>query len=100
MGGADAINFSHFIGAVYGMERMMGRADNPLRRILNYASDKFLQPKLPVLYALTVRQSLLQVEQWQSQLRQSSCCRCWPAHRMPVCVAGSCIGTPGNSRGE
>eukprot|EP00750_Incisomonas_marina_P018469 INCI2965.1.p2 GENE.INCI2965.1~~INCI2965.1.p2 ORF type:complete len:602 (+),score=112.81 INCI2965.1:203-2008(+) len=54
VGGADAINFSHFIGAVYGMERMMGRADNPLRRILNYASDKFLKPRLPILYALTV----------------------------------------------
>ena len=54
VGGSDAINFSHFIGAVYGMERMMGRADNPLRRILNYASDKFIKPNLPVVYALTV----------------------------------------------
>ena len=53
VGGADAINFSHFIGAVYGMERMMGRADNPLRKILNYASDHFLS-HLPVVYALTV----------------------------------------------
>jgi nickel-dependent lactate racemase len=53
VGGADAINFSHFIGAVYGMERMMGRADNPLRRVLNYASDRLAQ-KLPLVYALTV----------------------------------------------
>ncbi|OQS07616.1 hypothetical protein THRCLA_00387, partial [Thraustotheca clavata] len=52
-GGSDAINFSHFIGAVYGMERMMGRANNPLRRILNYASDNFLQ-KLPLIYVQTV----------------------------------------------
>lgn len=52
-GGSEAINFSHFIGAVYGMERMMGRADNPLRRILNYASDHFM-PNLPILYVLTV----------------------------------------------
>ena len=37
VGGPDAINFSHFIGATYGMERMMGRMDNPLRRILHYA---------------------------------------------------------------
>ena len=37
IGGPDAINFSHFIGATYGMERMMGRMDNPLRRILHYA---------------------------------------------------------------
>ncbi|DAZ97212.1 TPA: hypothetical protein N0F65_003843 [Lagenidium giganteum] len=52
-GGAEAINFSHFIGAVYGMERMMGRADNPLRRILNYASRHFLT-KLPIVYIQTV----------------------------------------------
>ena len=37
----------------YGMERMMGRADNPLRQVLNYASDHFLG-KLPILYVLTV----------------------------------------------
>jgi nickel-dependent lactate racemase len=52
-GGSEAINFSHFIGAVYGMERMMGRADNPLRRLLNYASTHFLT-KLPLIYVLTV----------------------------------------------
>ncbi|EQC27865.1 hypothetical protein SDRG_14445 [Saprolegnia diclina VS20] len=52
-GGSDAINFSHFIGAVYGMERMMGRANNPLRRILNYASEHFLRD-LPLLYVQTV----------------------------------------------
>ncbi|KAE9032536.1 hypothetical protein PR003_g9465 [Phytophthora rubi] len=52
-GGSEGINFSHFIGAVYGMERMMGRADNPLRRILNYASTHFLQ-KLPLIYIQTV----------------------------------------------
>ena len=53
VGGSQAINLSHFIGAVYGMERMMGRADNPLRRMLHYASDNFLH-KLPILYVLTV----------------------------------------------
>lgn len=52
-GGATGINESHFIGAAYGMERMMGRADTPLRRILNYAQDQFCQ-HLPLLYILTV----------------------------------------------
>lgn len=28
-GGSEGINKSHFIGAVYGMERIMGRADSP-----------------------------------------------------------------------
>ena len=46
-GGAAGINESHFIGAAYGMERMMGRADTPLRRILNYAQDHFCR-HLPI----------------------------------------------------
>ncbi|MDP6442945.1 MAG: D-mannonate epimerase [Pirellulaceae bacterium] len=52
-GGAEGINESHFIGAAYGMERMMGRADTPLRRILNYAQDHFCT-HLPLVYVLTV----------------------------------------------
>ncbi|GLE04046.1 hypothetical protein PINS_up012957 [Pythium insidiosum] len=52
-GGSEGINFSHFVGAVYGMERMMGRADNPLRRVLNYASTHFTK-HLPILYIQTV----------------------------------------------
>lgn len=48
LGGKEAIDLSHFIGACYGMEKMMGRADNPLRRILNRASDDFLR-KLPLV---------------------------------------------------
>lgn len=52
-GGAAGINESHYIGAVYGMERMMGRADTPLRRILNEAERRFCS-HLPILYFLTV----------------------------------------------
>ena len=52
-GGQRGINESHFIGAAYGMERMMGRADTPLRRILNYAQENFCQ-HLPLVYVLTV----------------------------------------------
>ncbi len=52
-GGADGINKSHFLGAVYGMERMMGRADTPVRRVLNYASDNFAR-HLPIVYMQTV----------------------------------------------
>jgi nickel-dependent lactate racemase len=52
-GGLDGINKSHFLGAVYGMERIMGRADNPVRRILNYASDHFAR-RLPIIYVQTV----------------------------------------------
>ncbi|MCK9279520.1 MAG: lactate racemase domain-containing protein [Melioribacteraceae bacterium] len=52
-GGKDGINKSHFLGAVYGMERMMGRADTPVRKVLNYASDNFAT-NLPIIYMQTV----------------------------------------------
>lgn len=52
-GGPEGINKSHFLGAVYGMERIMGRASNPVRSLLNYASEKFI-PDLPVVYIHTV----------------------------------------------
>ncbi len=52
-GGVEGINKSHYIGAVYGMERMMGRADTPVRKVLNYASEHFAN-HLPILYVLTV----------------------------------------------
>lgn len=52
-GGSEGINKSHFLGAAWGMERMMGRADTPVRKVLNYASDHFAK-NLPVLYVLTV----------------------------------------------
>jgi nickel-dependent lactate racemase len=52
-GGVEGINKSHFIGAAYGMERMMGHADTPVRRVFNYASEHFTQ-NLPIVYVQTV----------------------------------------------
>jgi len=52
-GGREGINRSHYLGAVYGMERIMGRAINPVRNVLNYASDRFLK-HLPIVYVLSV----------------------------------------------
>ena len=52
-GGVMGIHRSHFLGAVYGMERMMGRAETPVRRILNYASEHFAK-NLPIVYVQTV----------------------------------------------
>ena len=52
-GGSEGINKSHFIGAVYGMERIMGKADNPVRSLLNYASVHFTS-HLPIVYIHTV----------------------------------------------
>ncbi|MBN1457774.1 MAG: DUF2088 domain-containing protein [Sedimentisphaerales bacterium] len=55
-GGADGINKSHFLGAVYGMERIMGRADTPVRKILNYGEEHFAS-HLPIIYVQTVVQT-------------------------------------------
>jgi nickel-dependent lactate racemase len=52
-GGPLTINRSHYLGAVYGMERIMGRADTPVRRLLNCAADRFLKD-VPIVYVLTV----------------------------------------------
>jgi len=52
-GGPEGINKSHFVGAVYGMERMMGHADTPVRRLFNYAVEHFAK-QLPIVYVLTV----------------------------------------------
>jgi nickel-dependent lactate racemase len=52
-GGAEGINKSHFIGAAYGMEKMMGRADTPVRKIFNYASENF-SAHMPIIYVQTV----------------------------------------------
>ena len=52
-GGAEGINKSHYLGAVYGMERIMGRAINPVRQVLNYAASKFAKD-LPIVYVHTV----------------------------------------------
>ena len=53
VGGSDMINQSHMIGAVYGMERMMGRDHTPVRKIFDYALEHFLS-KRPILFVLTV----------------------------------------------
>jgi nickel-dependent lactate racemase len=52
-GGPDSIHRSHFLGAVYGIERIMGKIDNPVRKLLNYAANHFLR-NFPIIYVLTV----------------------------------------------
>lgn len=53
VGGNSIINQSHMLGAMYGMERMMGRAETPVRAVFDYAQEHFLS-KLPIVYILTV----------------------------------------------
>ena len=52
-GGSEMINRSHMIGAVYGMERMMGRDHTPVRAMFDYGAEHFLKDR-PILWVLTV----------------------------------------------
>lgn len=54
VGGSDFINKSHFIGASYGMERIMGRAKSPVRDVFEYAKVNYAKD-IPIVYILTVR---------------------------------------------
>jgi nickel-dependent lactate racemase len=53
-GGKEAIDKSHFAGACYGMERMRGRIDTPVRAMFDEGLRRFGNKLPPVLYALTV----------------------------------------------
>jgi hypothetical protein len=53
-GGKEAIDKSHFAGAAYGMEKMMGRTDTPVRAMFDEGLRLSGGMLPPVLYALTV----------------------------------------------
>ena len=53
VGGSAMINSSHMVGAVYGMERMMGRDHTPVRKVFDYGMEHFLKDR-PILFVLTV----------------------------------------------
>lgn len=52
-GGKEAIDKSHYLGAVYGMERMMGEADTPVRQVINRVARQYAAD-FPIVYILTV----------------------------------------------
>jgi len=52
-GGSAMINQSHMLGAFYGMERIMGRDHSPVRKVFDYAEERFIK-ELPLMYVLTV----------------------------------------------
>lgn len=53
-GGAETIHKTHYLGAVHGMERIMGRANTPVRAVLQEGMNRF-GAYLPITYVLTVR---------------------------------------------
>ena len=51
-GGVEGINKSLYLRAARGIERMMGRADTPMREVLNYTFEHFAK-ELPIVYVQT-----------------------------------------------
>ena len=52
-GGSEMINKSHFMGAVNGIEQMLGRTDTSVRSMFNYAHQKYLK-QIGIVYLMTV----------------------------------------------
>ncbi|RCW58629.1 MULTISPECIES: lactate racemase domain-containing protein [Halanaerobium] len=52
-GGDQIINKSHFLGALAGMEKIMGKDHSPVRKLYDYCQQKFLA-QLPLLYLMSV----------------------------------------------
>ena len=54
LGGPDTIHKTHFMGAVCGMESIMGQVDTPVRQIIDTAFERFVRPRANVKFLLTV----------------------------------------------
>ncbi len=52
-GGSSMINSSHMLGAFYGLVRIMGQDFSPVRKVFDYAEEKFIKD-IPLMYVLTV----------------------------------------------
>ena len=56
VGGSDMINKSHFLGAAYGMEKILGQTNSPVRSVLDYSYEQFIS-HLPVVFLLSVMEA-------------------------------------------
>jgi carbohydrate kinase (thermoresistant glucokinase family) len=54
LGGPPMIHSSHFLSAISGFESIMGRINTPVRDVVDAAFDRFVAPRVPVLWLLTV----------------------------------------------
>ena len=52
-GGIEMINASHMLGALVGIENIMGKDHMPVRRLFDYAEEHFLR-QIPLVYIMTV----------------------------------------------
>ena len=60
-GGVDMINKSHYLGAAYGMERLLGKDHSPVRKVYDYAQEHFLKGA-PIVYVLNVNSTQINAE--------------------------------------
>jgi nickel-dependent lactate racemase len=65
-GGKEIIDKSHYLGAVYGMEKIMGQTDTPVRSVFDEAYKRFGNQIPPVLWILTVVSPRSKDEAYQS----------------------------------
>lgn len=53
VGGREMINKSHMLGAVVGLEKIMGKDHSPVRKVFDYSLEHFLN-HVPLVFFLTV----------------------------------------------
>ncbi len=54
VGGRSMINKTHMLGAICGIENMLGVVDTPVRKVYDYAQQHFLDGRIPLVYVQTV----------------------------------------------
>ncbi len=60
-GGPDIIHKSHFIGAAFGMEKIIGKDHSPVRKLYDFASENYLR-NIPLVYLFCVNRTIVSAE--------------------------------------
>ena len=71
-GGSQIINYSHFLGALAGMENIMGKDHSAVRKLYDYCQEEFLD-SLPLLYLMTVNSSQADKESGLTEIKGIFC---------------------------
>ena len=71
-GGKETIDKSHFAGASFGLEKMMGRTDTPVRLMFDEGLRRFSNLLPPVLYAQTVISARSETEAENAKMPKGS----------------------------
>ncbi len=67
-GGSQIINKSHFLGALAGMEKIMGKDHSPVRKLYDYCQREFLN-RLPLVYLMTVNSPISDSETGLTEIK-------------------------------